>query len=59
MPHGTAPQNQHRISAVGPWRSPGALDLGSADGSSQWHCLSGSVSAQAELINHLGPGIIV
>lgn len=62
MPHGTAPQSLHRFSAVGPRRSPGALDLCSADGSSgsvQWHCLSSSVSAKAQLINHLGPGIIV
>lgn len=37
-PHGAAPQSQHRFSAVGPQRSPGALGLCSADGSSQWLC---------------------
>lgn len=38
VPHGTATQGQHRFSAVEPRRSPGALDLCSADGSSQWLC---------------------
>lgn len=38
VPHGTAPQGQPRFSAVGPRRSPGALDLCSADGSRQWLC---------------------
>lgn len=60
MLHGTAPQSLHRFSHVGPWRSPGALVLCSAHGSSgSVHCLSSSVSAKTELINHLGPGIIV
>lgn len=38
VPHGTAPQSLHRFSSAGPWRSPGALGLCSADGSSQWLC---------------------
>lgn len=33
-----SPTSQHRFSAVGPQRSPGAVGLCSADGSSQWLC---------------------